>query len=616
MRLKAYVLVAVSLIYLAWECTSGIPASETITARILQDHVAFLSSDALEGRLTGSKGEKLATQYAAAFFQQQGLEPAGDNGTYFQEFDFTAGISLGTRNSFAITNESGAIRNLILGKEWRPLSFSDNQSFTTSELVFAGYGITAPALGNLRAYDSYHGLNVKNKWVVVFRYTPEKISNEQNRQLSQYSSLRYKAFTAKENGAKGIIFVSGPNAKVKNELIPLSFDTSLSGSGIVAISVVDSVINDILRNTAHPFLSLKQWQDKLDAGQVGDALLVSDSTISGQVDIKQNKQHGRNVLARLRLGNDSTPMLIVGAHVDHLGRGELSGSRSRENEGKLIHNGADDNASGVATVLAAATMLSNMQTRGSLHGSKNILFAIWSGEELGLLGSAHFIKDFMEKIGSKSLRPAIDADINLDMVGRLRTNLVLQGTGSSSVWERLIKQVNRQRTMPYIMQNDPYLPTDSTSFYLRGVPTLNFFTGSHDEYHTPRDKSETLNYAGMKGISIFLVDLILALETQPELDYQHVQKTDDHPGRGFRVYLGTIPDYASPDIFGVNKDSPAELAGLKQDDVIVELAGKKIHDIYDYTFVLSGLHVGEPVALVVLRDRARVALTIVARSRE
>ena len=477
-------------------------------------------------------------------------------------------------------------------------------------------------VGESSAYDSYHGLNVKNKWVVVFRYTPEKISNEQNRQLSQYSSLRYKAFTAKENGAKGIIFVSGPNAKVKNELIPLSFDTSLSGSGIVAISVVDSVIHDMLRNTAHPFPSLKQLQDKLDAGELVGAPLVSDIAISGQVDIKQNKQHGRNVLAKLRLGGAAVPMLIVGAHADHLGRGELSGSRSRENEVKLIHNGADDNASGVATVLAAAAMLTNMQARGSLHGSKDILFAIWSGEELGLLGSAHFIKDFMEKTGSKSLRPAIDADINLDMVGRLRTKLVLQGAGSSSIWERLLKQVNRQHIMPYIIQNDPYLPTDSTSFYLHGVPALNFFTGSHDEYHTPGDKSATLNYAGMKNISLFLVDLILALEAEPDLiDYQYVQKIGDHSGRGFRVYLGTIPDYASPDIqgvklSGVSKNSPAELAGLKQDDVIVELAGKKIHDIYDYTFVLGGLRVGEPVALIILRDRTRVALTIVARSRE
>jgi len=622
MRVKTDILLGFCFLYLGLECTHSTTLSHAITKKSLQTHVEFLSSDSLEGRLTGTKGEKLATQYTADIFQHLGLEPAGDNGTFFQEFDFTAGVLLGKNNSCSVTNQNGATRSLILGQAWRPLSFSDNTSFAGSELVFAGYGITAPILGDLPAYDSYHGLNVKNKWVIVFRYTPEKISNEQHRQLSQYSSPRYKAFTAKENGAKGIIFVSGPNSKVKNELIPLSFDTSLSSSGVVAISVEDVVINELLRNNAYQFNSLQKLQDKLDSGQLDAVPELTGIKIACHIDVQQKKQHGRNVLARLKVDAATASMMIIGAHIDHLGRGELSGSRSREDEIKLIHYGADDNASGVSSVLEAAVALSNLKAQGKLHGSKDILFAIWSGEELGLLGSAHFIKDFIEKTGNKSLRPAIDANINLDMVGRLRKNLVLQGVGSSSIWPKLIERVNKRDAMPLITQNDPYLPTDSTSFYLHGVPTLNLFTGSHDEYHTPRDKPETLNYEGMKRISKFLVDLILVLEIkQNVMDYQQVQKTGDHPGRGFRVYLGTIPDYTSSDslgvkLSGVTKDSPAERAGLRQDDMIVELAGKKIHDIYDYTFALSALHAGDPVALVVLRGQVRVTLTIVARSRE
>jgi hypothetical protein len=288
----------------------------------------------------------------------------------------------------------------------------------------------------------------------------------------------------------------------------------------------------------------------------------------------------------------------------------------------LIHYGADDNASGVATVLEAAVALADLKAKGTLHGSKDILFAIWSGEELGLLGSAHFVKEFMAKASNKSLRPTIDVAINLDMVGRLRKSLVLQGVGSSSVWPKLIEQVKAQHSIAVITQKDPYLPTDSTSFYLHGVPTLNLFTGSHDEYHTARDRPETLNYEGMKNISEFLCDLVLALENESiPIEYRQVAKTGDNPGRGFRVYFGTIPDYASADVSGVKltgvtKDSPAEQAGLKSDDVIIELAGKKIHDIYDYTFVLSALHVGESVSLVVLRGQEQVTMNIVARSRE
>lgn len=593
------------------------------TARAnLQKHVAFLSSDAMEGRLTGSIGEKLATQYVADLFQCLGLEPAGDKGSYFQEFDVSSGVSLGENNSLQIAGQHETIKTLVLDQEWRPLSFSDNRSFGSPELVFAGYGITAPALGNLPAYDSYHDLDVKGKWVLVFRFTPEKSGDEQRRQLSQYSSPRYKAFTAKDHGAKGIIFVSGPNSKVRHELIPLSSDASLSGSGILALSVNDAVLDDVLKNSQGSIHSLQTLQDKLDLGQTDPLPALTGVRISGQINIKQNKKRGRNVLAKLRTSAHAASMIVVSAHADHLGHGELSGSRAVGNEKGLIHSGADDNASGVASVLEAAVRLSAMKADGRFHGNKDIVFAVWSGEESGLLGSAHFVKEFMDKADNKSLRPAVDANINLDMVGRLRKHLVLQGVGSSSSWSGLIGQTRAKRSISVITQQDPYLPTDSTSFYLHGVPALNFFTGSHDEYHTSRDKPETLNYEGMNRISNFLVDMILALEEKPGLmDYRQVAKTGDKPGRGFRVYLGTIPDYASPDIVGVTlsgvtKDSPAEHAGVLPDDVVVELAGKTIHDIYDYTFVLNALRVGEPVTLLVLRGQKKMRLTIVARSRE
>ena len=339
------------------------------------------------------------------------------------------------------------------------------------------------------------------------------------------------------------------------------------------------------------------------------------------IDNKQNKHKGRNVLAKLQINAASNQIIVIGAHIDHLGHGELNGSRAYKKEKGHIHYGADDNASGVASMIEAAKKLSYLNAEGKLHGNKNIVFAAWSGEEIGILGSSHFVHA-MQKASNQSLHTLIEANLNLDMVGRLEENLVLQGIGSSSRWLNLIERANSKDPIHLITQNDPYLPTDSTSFYLQGVPTLNFFTGAHDEYHTPRDNPETLNYAGMKAISIFLVNLIIALENkQIVMDYKETPYTTKRSTRGMNVYLGTFPDYASSNksgvkLAGVLKGSPAERAGVKRDDIIIELEGKKIHDIYDYTFVLSALHIGKPASLVVFRDKKNVNLTIIAQSRK
>lgn len=558
----------------------------------LRNHINFLSSDALEGRLTGTIGEQRATQYIANVFQELGLEPAGDHGTFFQEFNFTAGVSLGKNNTLLITDAQGRSKRLLLNQDWRPLSFSDSHSFEQTGLIFAGFGMTTPASAKFPAYDSYKGLNVKNKWVIVLQDVPKKMSAEQRQQISQYSSLRYKAFTAKEHGAIGIIFVG-------SRLIPLSFDTSLSGSGIIALSI-----------KGHFFDNLKTPR------------LIEGCKISGRTDITKNIQRGRNVLAKLKMGAQASQMLVVGAHADHLGRGQLSGSRARTNEMGMIHSGADDNASGVAIVLEAAAKLSGLKIQGKLHGARDILFAAWSGEEFGILGSSHFVTDLMKANKAKSLRPAIDTAINLDMVGHLKESLVLQGIGSSSDWPQIINSIKKNAPLSLTTQSDPYLPTDSTSFYVHGVPTLNLFTGAHDEYHTPRDTPETLNYKGIQFISEFLVSLIQKLEDRPHsMNYTEVQKTTDTPEREFKIYLGTIPDYASSDVVGVKlsgvaKNSPAERAGLQPHDVIIELAGKRIHDIYDYTFILNTLRVGKPAKLLVTRGTTKQQLTIVAQYRE
>ena len=553
----------------------------TVTQKNLTQHVEFLSSDALEGRLTGSQGEKLATQYIAKIFAKLGLEPAGDNGTFFQNFTFTTGVVQGKNNFLQVIDHKGQIKRLKLNIDWRPLPFSDNATFTINQLVFAEYGITTPQINKLPPYDSYHNLNVKNKWVLVLNSIPNDVSAQVKRAITPFATLRYKTFNAKEHGAKGIIFINDSNKTLHSP--PL--ERQSSNSGIIAIITQ----NAIIKNPSHKSIH-----------------------IEGQVDLRTKVRHARNVLAKIKLAQHNQKHLIIGAHVDHLGHGEWGGSLANSSEAGMIHSGADDNASGVASILEAAAALSDLKALNQLHGDKDLLFAAWSGEEFGLLGSAYFAKKFMKD-------HKVAAAINLDMIGHLQKQVIIQGVGSSQKWPKIIDKI--PTSFKIITQEDPYLPTDSTSFYLQHIPSINIFSGAQDTYHTPRDKPDTLNYQGIKDITNLLITFVRKLEQIPHMSFQEVRKQHPIKSQTLKIYLGTIPDYANlhesgVKLAGIVNNSPAEIAGLKPNDVIVELNNKKIHDIYDYTFILNSLRVNKSTKLIVLRTKSLVTLHIIPRYRE
>ena len=623
----------------------------------LRQVVAELASERMAGRLTGTDGERLATEYAAALLEKSRLEPAGDNGTFFQSFAFTAGVSLGPKNGLKLQPESASeqARAYALDTDWRPLTFSQVGDFAPAGVVFAGYGIVAPAVEAHPEYDSYAHLDVQGQWVLVLRYLPKDLEAAYRQHLNRYASLRYKAMVARDRGARGLIVASGPNTKVREQLIPLAFDASLAGSSIGAVSVTDTLAEEWFRQAGR---SLKELQETLDTGRLIPGFSLDGLRLGATIDIRQEKRRGRNVLARLRAAErtaDRTSfprkresrlratertadagIVVVGAHIDHLGTGLGNGSLAREDEKGRIHFGADDNASGVAAVLGIAKTLAAQQAAGEVALKRDIVFALWSGEELGLLGSSHFARTFGRTEGEggrdrdrerdrerESLSPAIAAYLNLDMVGRLDTALVLQGVGSSSVWPREIEQHNAPIGLPITLQNDSYLPTDATSFYLKGVPVLNAFTGGHAEYHSPRDTVEKLNYAGLTQITRLMTGLTRSLASAEQApDYIRLERPRPLGRRGrLRAYLGTIPDYAQGNITGVKLSGvatrgPAEQAGVRAGDVVRELAGKAIENIYDYTFVLGGLKVDEPVGLTVMRNGQRVELTITPASRE
>jgi len=604
------------------EAQAAVPApprtSAAIDAGDLRRHVEILASEEMEGRLTGSAGERRATAYVASVFESLGLAPAGDGGGYFEGFDFVSAVSPGADNRLSI---DGIAEPPVVDRDWRPLGLSANGAAGPAGIAFAGYGIVAPAEGDSPAYDSYGELDVNGKWVLMLRYLPEDISPEQRQHLRRYAELGYKAAVARSHGALGIIVASGPNAAVREQLVPLSFEAAAAGARLAAISISDDLAGTLLAPAGK---RLGEMQSALDGGAAVAGFDLPGARLSADIDLVPETARGRNVLARLAAGDAPTDeIVIVGAHVDHLGRGIEGKSLARPDEEGQVHYGADDNASGVSALLEIAQYLADLKARGRLKLKRDILFAAWSGEELGLLGSTHFTRSFAGAAGSDSLHPPIAAYLNMDMVGRLDERLSLQGVGSSSVWRGEIEKRNVPVGLNIVTSESAFMSTDATAFYLKGVPVLNAFTGPHAEYSTPRDRPDTLNYDGMRQVARLIALITRGLasaETAP--DYIRQEPAGESPRRRTsRVYLGTIPDYTQTDIAGarisgVAEGGPAAAAGMRDGDVVVELAGQTIANIYDYSHALDSLKVGTPVEIVVLRDGQRVELMLTPGARE
>ena len=345
---------------------------------------------------------------------------------------------------------------------------------------------------------------------------------------------------------------------------------------------------------------------------------LPDVKVKIVVSVEKVKKTDQNVVALLPPPEltDETEYVIVGAHYDHIGYGEI-GSLARKGEERQIHNGADDNASGTAVVLELATTLSEAYQKQPEKFSRGVIFALWSGEELGLIGSTHFVNHPVVPLEK------VAAYVNFDMVGRLRENkLILQGVGSSSVWTKLIEKRNIPIGFNLTLQEDPYLPTDVTAFYPKEIPVLSFFTGGHEDYNRPTDDPETLNFNGIERISDFAHGIVLDLISAAERPaYVRVERSQSEEGSRdtLRAYLGTIPDYTTEGtgvkLSGVRAGGPADKAGLKGGDVIVEFGGQEITNIYDYTYALDAVKIGEPVEVVVLRDGKQVKLKVTPEAR-
>ncbi len=562
--------------------------------------VLALTAPGTAGRAVGSEGAAQARRYLVAELEAMGARPVPGRGDLAVPFEFVSGVE-DEGSSFRVGGHQRFGSDQV-----RALAFSESGE-VRGGVVFAGYGIRLPENAPV-AYDSFAGLEVEGNVVVALRYFPEDVPDETRAALNRGASLRAKAAAARDLGAVGLVILTGPRSANPGSLVSGGFDVAAPGTqGIAAVSV-DGAAGD--RLFAGSGYSVGEIQDHLDGGDPTAGSFPLPGTAVLDVRLRRNRSSGANVAGLLpsASGDLSPPWVVVGAHYDHLGMG---GSGSLDPHGPAaVHPGADDNASGTAAALALARAVAAAPLE------RPLMVAFWSGEESGLLGSNAFVRNVLEP-------EDVAAYVNLDMVGRMRENrLVVQAMGSSPVWPGIVEAANVPAGFDLALSDDPWLPTDSSAFNGAGIPTLNLFTGVHEDYHKPSDTADKLNYEDLSRVSRFagLVARRVAA-TDPVPEFIRVERTaEEAPSRAAaRVYTGTIPEYATEVegllLGGVMAGGPAEKAGLRQGDVVVEFDGTAVLNIYDYMNALEAARIGEPIRVVVLRDGERLEFTLVPAAR-
>ena len=582
-------------------------------------HVEFLASEKLQGREAGSEGERLAAEYLAAQLARIGARPLPGRTDMFLPFEFTAG-SRDAGSAVAVAAGSLAARSFSAPADVRALSFSDDAE-VSGAVVFAGYGLVVPDSQGI-GYDSYATLDVKDKIVLVLRYFPEDADQQTRAVLARYSDLRYKAMAARQRGARGLLVVTGPRAANAGELVAMAFDTALAGSGIPAASISGAAAEALMASGAPaagrpPTPTLRAIQEQLDSGNPHVAgFELPGVTVTLRTRVVRERHTARNVVAYLPATAPTPaakPWIAVGAHYDHLGRGDRGTSLASREDASAVHLGADDNASGTAAVLTIAELLAQAAQPRRRH----LLVGFWSAEEIGLVGSSAFVA-----------RPPVPVDqiaayLNFDMVGRMQNNrLIVQAAGTSPVWTRLLERANVAAGFDLVVQPDPYQPTDVATFNQSAVPSLAFFTGSHADYHKPSDTAAKINYEDLDRIAAMAASLVRAVaDTEEAPQFTKVEQPASRGASiaGVRVTTGTIPDYATEVkgllLGGVVGGGPADKAGLMKGDIVVEVAGQTIANVYDYTYALELLRADQAVRVVYLRsgERRETQLTPSAR---
>ena len=570
------------------------------SASRLQQHVSYLASDALDGRRTGTAGANDAARYIAGEFARLGLKPAAAGpatrrgsrimARYLQQFPYVAGIELGQQNAFLI----GGTQRLTVREEWMPLSFSTNASVSGS-IVFVGFGIKAPELN----HDDYQGVPVSGNIALALAGTPD--SDNPHGKFFRYVDVHLKAIAARDAGAKALLLITNEPDFKKALLARLEVDL-LGGDVRLPVATVSQ---QALAKLA-PQLTLSELQQLASAKQQSTLKPVA-GPFTLTTELVRKEVPAYNVVGVLE-GSDrllKNETIVIGAHYDHLGRGGSGSLAPRSGE---IHHGADDNASGTAGVLELARVLTEQRPRPK----RTIVFIAFGGEEEGLLGSNYYVNHPATPLNS------VVAMINMDMIGRMKDRkLVIGGVGTAKEWRDIIAQgtADPARKFELTLNEDGFGPSDHSSFYGKEIPVLFFWTGTHNDYHKPTDTSEKINYQDQTRILNLVSYIVRHLDSADKRVTYTKAKTDPAPRTGgFRVYLGTIPNYADSNdgllIDGVRDDSPASKAGLKAGDRIVKIGTREVKNVYDYTYALGEMKAGEEYVIEIIRGTDRLTLKI------
>lgn len=591
----------------------------------LKAWVERLAHDSLEGRQAGSSFGLKAAKLLAGELQKMGYKPLPSLTDYLVPFSFVRSVE--PEAGF----EKKPVLRLLTAKnryqeipinEARAYVFSEKQiDVLNQEMVFTGFGLQVKGMHAYSSYSNFKPESLKGKIAVVLEGLPENLSQIEKQWLKKAAEPYNKALAAKEAGAVGIIFIKKTTANNPLEG-GVAGDFNFKGdAGIPAIQWSLSSLEKFVKTLkADKYLeeAKKYWLETPAGFTTADSLLLTLSQkikplqVSLSIKLNKVKVNDFNVVGYLPAAypNDSTRYLSMGAHFDHLGRGAYSSMETKSEKLKEIHNGADDNASGTATVLELAKMLAEHRKQRPQDFYNGLVVGFWSAEELGLLGSEAFAK-------TGPLKPArYVANLNFDMTGRLKNNkLIFQATGSSPVWKKLIEKHNLTAGFDVDPVSDPFAPSDGTSFYQAGIPALNIFTGLHEQYHRPTDDIELINYEGMVRITDMSYGLALDLLKMPERPQWLKADAPQSVGRTGNLYLGTMPDYGADvkgmKLAGVREGGPASLAGLKEGDIIIELGSKPVNNIHDYMSALDGLTAGKPAPIKVDRNGQKLNLEVV-----
>ncbi|MCE9557247.1 MAG: M20/M25/M40 family metallo-hydrolase [Planctomycetes bacterium] len=628
----------------------------------------YLASDELEGRGVDTKGINQAAEYIADQFRQLGLKTELYQGQPFQSFTITTSSKLGPADHNVLTlhgpkegsngqGKQAPPSALKLEKDFTPLTAGGSAKFDLP-LVFVGYGITAPDAH----YDDYAGLDVKGKAVVVIRHQPQQANPHSplGASPSRHAVFDRKIANAYEHGAAAVIFctsgdqltdqrqqierrwqaavdalaeartaykkIAKPTAeettKYKEEVgrqaaiiqqnaasLASAADpvlgTHAAGEGvgreIPVLHCRREVIDPVLKSVTGR--GLVETEAAIDQDFKPQSAVLKGWTAQGQTDIVRQEVQARNIVAVLEgEGPHADETIVIGAHYDHIGRGGVASAAPGSHE---IHNGADDNASGTVALIEIARRLTALDKKLP----RRIVLIAFSGEERGLLGSAHYIKHPLFPL-DKTV-----AMLNLDMVGRLKDNkLIASGLGTATEFEPLVRRINAQHNFEIIKKPEGFGPSDHASFYAAKIPVIHFFTGAHGDYHRPSDDADKLNIPGIRRISSLVAETAIGLAEAPGRPTYQETKGSQLGSGGSRPYFGSIPDYSEEGpglrLQGITPDGPAARGGLKAGDVIIHLGESRIGTIVDFDSALRKHKAGDKVKVVVKRGATEKTLEV------